>query len=385
MKNDLDEKTPDTSRGVRNTHTSDLIACVDWFSCTFFDAQKWEEICGVLQIDPSNFEVREGGINGYRMSAVWNHIGIYFEPSNENMGIFLSLSGQGCREFETTFEENDWSWSDFFEYVIGFRTNITRLDLALDDFKGRFTLKQIENKIKTGCVASPFKTSRNFEEHSLVDGATLGQTIYFGKTDVVIRFYDKYKERINHGYAIDQELTFWQRTEVQLRHDRAEMAIKLMASHPQDLGMFIKGILKRYVDFKVKGTDTNKSRWKTARWWERFLGEAEKIHLTQIAPDKTILRTKDWIDNQTSGSIAMLHEALGEDQLFLDYLVALGKTKMSDEQKKLAEEFQMDIGKRIALKEEMRDFVNNEKIVGLEEKRIKKMSAKSAKFNRQDD
>lgn len=82
------------------------------------------------------------------------------------------------------------------------------MDSAIDDFKGVFTLKQIENKIKTGCVTSIFRTARNFEEHLLIEGSTNGQTIYFGKSDVMIRFYDKYKERVNKGYALNETITF---------------------------------------------------------------------------------------------------------------------------------------------------------------------------------
>lgn len=386
MSDELDVLTPVSNRGVRNTLNNSPIACVDWFSATFFSAQNWQELCGILLVDEDLFEVRDSGLHGYRKSAVWDNIQIYFDPAQDNMGIFLNMSGQGCRQFEATFFKNEWSWSDFFGYVKEFECQITRLDLALDDFEGIFTLKQIENKIKTGCVTSLFKTARNFEEHLLTDGQTNGQTIYFGKTDVMIRFYDKFKERVNKGYSMNEEINFWQRTEIQLRKERADVAVRIIADNPENLGEFICGVLKKYIDFKVKGNDTNKARWESTRWWKRFLGKAEKVSLTQVAPEKTILRTKDWIDNQILGSVAMLHEAFGNDDLFTEYLIKLGKTKMSDEQRHLADEFRKDLTKRVEVKEEMRQIVRelDNSVIKVDFSK-KNMPAKPREFDRQAD
>ena len=346
--------TPSSNRGVMNPSLKTLDACVDWFTCTFFSAQKWQELCGIMQLKTGLFVESEKGLNGYSKSARWDHIEIYYAPHADTMGMSLNMSGQGCRQFESTFEENEWSWRDFFEYVLGYKCQITRLDLALDDFHGYFTLKQIENKIKTGCVASIFRTARNFEEHLLEDGSTNGQTIYFGKTDVMVRFYDKYKERINKGFALKEDITFWQRTEVQLRHERANKAIETIVRKPDELGNFIKGILKRYIDFKIQGADKKKYRWKTVRWWERFLGNVEKVHLSETAPDKTILRTKNWIDTQVSPAVATLYEAFNDDNLFIEHLLKTGKSRMSDEQKELAEDFKNDFNRRLMVKDDMK-------------------------------
>lgn len=132
-------------------------------------------------------------------------------------------------EYELTFQKTGFSWQSFFEYLLGYDINVTRLDLALDDMLGYFTLKQIENKIKSGCVVSRFRTGRNFEEHLLATGETLGQTIYFGKSDVMIRFYDKLEEREAKNYALKHDIDFWQRTELQIRKDRAMKACKIIS------------------------------------------------------------------------------------------------------------------------------------------------------------
>lgn len=357
MQNDDRGKTPRSNRGVVNPSPPPLSSCVDWFSCTFFNVKKWQELCGIICVPESYFSVKEKGINGYSKSAVWDNIQIYFDGHNENMGMFLNMSGQGCRQFEETFKETGWGWSDFFEYVMGYNMNITRIDLAIDDFTGYFTLKQIEGCIRRGCVASRFRTARNFEEFLLEDGLTNGQTIYFGKTDVIIRFYDKYRERINKGYALNCDIDFWQRTEIQLRGDRAFAAIQCIVQNELQIGNFIKGVLNRYLAFKIKGTQKDRAKWKNCKWWEKFLNGVDKIKLSLTAPEKTILRTKDWIDTQICASVATLYEALGDDTLFLEYILNRGKTQMSDKQKELASDFKLDLNKRLMVKDQMKQFL----------------------------
>lgn len=345
-------ETPVTNRGVITPNQTSLIATVDWFSCTFKNIQNWKEVCGVFSLDSTLFEEQEKGRNGYKKSAVWQSITICFDGTPE-MGVFIDLSGQACREYELTFEKTGFSWQSFFNYLLGYDINVTRLDLALDDTVGYFTLKQIENKIKSGCVVSKFRTGRNFEEFLLETGETLGQTIYFGKSDVMIRFYDKLEEREAKNYAIKHEIDFWQRTELQIRKDRAMQACKIIADGGQ-LGEYICGILRNYISFKIKGTQKQRYKWKNCDWWDTFLGSAEKIKLTEVHPYPSILKKKEWIDKQVVSNFATVYEALQDDSLFFDYMVALGKSRMSKAHKELANEFKENKFSQAYMREEMR-------------------------------
>lgn len=358
MENGTAKKTPASNRGVTCTTKKSLTSCIDWVSITFLLAKSWQEIAAILAIDSAYFDVSEKGLNGYRMSASFGRIQIFFEGHSENMGVWLNMSGQACRDFESTFKDSGYSWREFFKFVLGFDVNITRLDIAIDDFKGVFNLKQIESCIKKGSVVSLFKTARNFEEHLLSDGSTNGQTIYFGKSEVMVRFYDKYKERLNKGYSLNADVDFWVRTELQLRGERALVAVETIVEKEYEFGDFVCGVLNKYLCFKVaNSTDINKRRWKTQRWWLKFLNGVSKISLGKEAPDKTILRSKDWVDSQVVPTIATLYEAFGDDNLFLDYILKTGRAKMSDKQKEMARDFKMDINKLIGLKEEMREAV----------------------------
>lgn len=355
-KEEIGLKTPDTNRGVRNTYQSTLISSVDWFSCTFKNVKDWREVCGVLCLDSTDFVEHEKGRNGYKKSAIYGAISIFFDGTTE-MGIFLDLSGQGCREYEQTFKRTGFSWQSFFKYLLGFEINVTRLDLAIDDINNQFfTLKQIENKIRTACVVSRFKTSRNFEEYLLETGETLGQTIYFGKSNVMIRFYDKLEERESKFYALENNINFWVRTELQIRKERAMKACRVI-SDGGDLGSYICGILRNYLTFKVKGTDKNRSRWNDCGWWLKFLGNAEKLKLTEVHPYPSIIRKKNWIDTQVVSSLATIYEALDNDDIFFDYLKLLGKSRMSDDHVKLANEFKVNELSKQMLKNEMQSAI----------------------------
>lgn len=348
-------ETPVTNRGVITPDQHSLIATVDWFSCTFKNIQNWKEVCGVFCLDSTLFTEQDKGRNGYKKSAVWQSITICYEGTPE-MGIFVDLSGQACREYELTFQKTGFSWQSFFDYLLGYDINVTRLDLALDDTAGYFTLKQIENKIKTGCVVSKFRTGRNFEEFLLETGDTLGQTIYFGKSDIMIRFYDKLEEREAKNYALKHEIDFWQRTELQIRKDRAMQACKII-SQGGNLGEYICGILRNYLSFKIKGTQKQRYKWDNCKWWEIFLGSAEKIKLTEVHPFPSIIKKKEWIDTQVSSSLATVYEALDDDGLFLDYVLALGKIRMSKAQKELANDFRNNSFSRKHLRAEMKKMI----------------------------
>lgn len=356
-------ETPLTNRGVINTIDSPLIACVDWFSCTFKMTQDPAEICGALCMDKINWKHKNTGINGYSDCWVYKNMAIFYNGHSENMGCFLNLSGQGCRDFEQHLHSIGFSWVDFFKYLLGFQgINVTRLDLAIDDFQGYFNLKWVEEKVKRALVRSKFRTARNFEEFDLKTGQTLGQTWYFGKNDVMVRFYDKFQERTQKGYKVLEDTKFWVRTEIQLRGKRALTACEIMASelysNDHSIGDFIKGVLSNYINFLSRvpnQTDTNKSRWEVAPKWRKFLGDVEKLKLTQVAPQKTILRTKDWIDKSVVQSLEMLALAVGDMNLFTEYLRFYGGRSISDAKLALAAEFVNDKTKQKQLQDLLRN------------------------------
>lgn len=362
MYDGIKKTTPVSNRGVVNTCLKSPIACVDWFSCTFFSARNWQEIAALFRLPLEKFTEKEKGINGYLKSAIWDNIEFYFEGHSDTMGIWLNLGGQGCRQFENHFEHTHWTWLEVFEFVLEQNANVTRLDIAIDDFNGIFTIHQLELCMRKGCVTGRFSQGRNFEKINLETGKTEGQTLYFGQSDVIFRFYDKYYERLQRGKYFHEDIKTWVRSEVQLRGDRAKAALEVIVNNDMELGDFLRGLLNRYISFKVKGNDTNRARWKNTRWWDKFLNNIGKIKLSLQAPDKSVLRTKDWIDKQVLASLATLYISLGsDDKLFHDYIIEKGKSQMSDDQLQMAIEFASKDEFRNQLKSEMVSYVHDKK------------------------
>lgn len=329
-----DAVPPDSNRGVQNTHSEPLIALVDWVSVTFplvgGTQEKFENlgifsakrIIGLMGLPENEFKEMPLGMNGYKRQIKRGHISFLFDGSAVDMGVHMIMTGQGCREFEAEYKPG---WPEFFSMVFWEKAHFTRLDLAVDDYKGFLKPEQIMWKLDNGLCSSRFKDYRYMKKGRISDGYNKGITIYFGSasSDIQIRIYDKLKERREAKKEIQEGVRHWVRTEVQLSDKRADMAasqIMLEAANGNtNIGVVIAGILKNYVTFYDKKTnDTNKSRWKKCRRWEKFLGDSAKLRLTLFAPDRTIGTRRAWIDKQTAKTLGMLFVAYDSD---LDWLV----------------------------------------------------------------
>lgn len=307
------DKPPYGNTGAQNTHRNGLRACVDWVQATFTSVKKLENIFYILGLEIGNFEEMETGQYGYKTQLRFGHIKVYYD-GKEGMGFHLEMSGQGCREYEQLVPDN---WFDLF-WAIRKYGHFTRLDIALDDFEGYFTVKQLKKLIKLKRCRSKFRKGRSMEEFELSNGEDLGQTLYVGsaKSRLQIRFYDKLAERIAAGKIIEEGLDHWVRTEIQLRDERADSVADYFLDNPNEaLKNIIRGILANYINFLDKTEDTNKARWSVAKFWLKYLDNAEKLRLTQVAPDRTVESIMAWHERQVEASLAVIwqtHENVGE-------------------------------------------------------------------------
>ena len=95
---------------------------------------------------------------------------------------------------------------------------------------------------------------------------------------------------------------------------------------------------------------------------DKFLNNIGKIKLSLQAPDKSVLRTKDWIDKQVLASLATLYISLGsDDKLFNDYIIEKGKSQMSDHQLQMALDFANKDEFRNQLKTDMISYIQEKK------------------------
>lgn len=330
---------PYTNRGVGCTLENGLRACVDWAEATFIFVSPTQLISDILLLNPANF-FSDIGKNGYRQSLRNGSIAIYFD-GREDMGVHLEMKGRGCREYEGY---NKRSWKQLFEVMVSHQASFSRLDIAVDDFEGFFTIKGMVRKIKNRELVSKFKRARNVEDIEIKTGEVRGVTLYYGsnKSDIQIRMYDKLSERKDTNYMVPDDITFWNRTEIQARNKKAQSIAEILAAEEQGeitIGKTVCGILKHYLRFTVKGKDSNNRRWKTAPFWEKFLAGVDELPLTTIIEEQTIEDKEEWLSKQVASTLALVHEAYGGDMKQIDRLLKEGKQRLKPKDYNMIKQF----------------------------------------------
>ncbi len=164
------------------------------------------------------------------------------------------------------------------------------LPLMIKTKSHSFTIEQIKKK----CEKEEFISNSegyHFDESKFDDFDT-AKTVYIGagKSGLSYRFYDKDKEVCSKHNKTLEEVGSWKRTEMQLRDDKAHAFAMTFKDRPLELGELAFGLLANNLRFVVPNrNESNKSRWKTCRFWERFLGAVEVLNC-KYQNSKTLLK-----------------------------------------------------------------------------------------------
>lgn len=233
----------------------------DWVSITskIHSPQNFIVMLGLQDVPWENVK----GAHGYRDRLYWSCISIHFN-GRDDMGIWLEMSGQGCRAFES-FGTGDYE--TLFQEVKDNapEMKLTRLDIAFDDLDGILDIRQLCYDTDDGCFVSRFQdwTTRNGSKGRSIEHGSMS-------SEVFIRIYDKAAERkLTDG-------SHWVRVELQLRDDRALAFLNATG----EIGKRFCGVLSnylRYIDDDVM--DSNRWRCPMQPYWERLLDGATKIRL----------------------------------------------------------------------------------------------------------
>jgi phage replication initiation protein len=266
-----DATTPEPlNRGVQNTEQEPLMkSLIDWCSFTVTDRSALAEVFSMMGISLNTFVQVQKGKNYYKVQHRFGNI-VILSDGMPGMGIHVEMSGQGCREFDSS----SGRWRDLLSKIIKVGGRFSRIDAALDDHKGHFTLEEIEGKIQRREVRSLFKKFRIIDDYNLADeSGHNGKTIYCGSanSEIQVRIYDK---------AAQQKVeNTWIRTEVVCRNEHANMLARYICE-TDNLGEIIGGILKNYLAFIDPSADSNRARWPVSSWWNKFQGAVERVKLT---------------------------------------------------------------------------------------------------------
>lgn len=306
---------PNSNTGALST--SGLSALIDWVSFTVL--VPLESIYSLLRLPADDFVEMRRGLNGYLGHLKRGSISILFNGQVEGMGVHVFMSGAGCREYE--FVHGD-RWKELFSEVFKLGGHFTRLDSALDDYKGYFKIEDIAEKVKKREVRSLFKKADVRVSYGLADDeGSSGMTVYFGSNSsmIKVRMYEKNKQQ-NVNY-------FWNRIEVETRDERANLLAQEVVK-TDNLGQLIAGVLRRYLNFIEPSNDSNKSRWDISNWWDIFLGDAEKVKLSVKKIQRTLSEVTMWIERQVSPSLALMKEKMGRAfSSYMQYLLFDGKDR----------------------------------------------------------
>lgn len=223
------------------------------------------------------------------------------EEAKKDDFIWLEMSGQGCRAFETYGSGN---YEQLFDLVRSDPDNIhvTRLDVAFDDMTGVFD-------INTVCDESRQEhfTARSKKYQAIYSNG--GNSVLFGsrQSNVLIRIYDKAKER---GY-MDPDL-HWIRCEIQLKDVNALGFVEKLEFF--DLRDVYLGVINNYLSFKTPTEDSNKRRWPVADWWEIFIGDAVRMSVwSKPGVDYNLSACERYVMTQPIGSIKTLITIFGHE------------------------------------------------------------------------
>ena len=279
-----------------------------------------EELISLLGLEALTF-VQCRGFYGYAEQLFYEGIHIHFNGTAE-MGVCVEMSGRGCRNFEHFGTGN---YVDVFSYILcNSGVNITRLDVAYDDFNNHLDIDKLIYDIQNGNYLSRF---REFELRSTLskDPKKRGFSLYCGSSQSEIRFriYDKRIEQ-----QVFDQVESWIRFEIQLRRDRAAVFIDMLLNGGSELSTLFLGVVKNYLRFIVPTGDSNLSRCPTAQYWLDFLGSFDKVSLFFPDFDYSESRLETYVKSQLSGSCVTFISLFGFQE-FVNLILSRSTLKLN--------------------------------------------------------
>lgn len=252
------------------------VILIDWFSMTS-KIHSPENFIALLGLEDAVWEDMSGA-NGYKSRLYYDHISIHYN-GREDMGVWLELTGQGCRVFES-YGHGDYNilfreWLNNEEDM-----NITRIDIAFDDHEGLLNIQQLVSDTQSldgDNMPTEFISKCRKREviWSHDDGGKPALTIQHGRkgSETMIRIYDKAAER---GFA-DRH---WIRVELQHRADRAADFVRELLERQSDVGLLFRGVIYNYLRYvEPDDFDSNRWRWPLKDYWANLLDGIGRIRL----------------------------------------------------------------------------------------------------------
>lgn len=266
---------------------------IDWFSFTT-TIHSVSSVLHMLGLEHLKNFVNDYGSKGFKDRISYSGLNISFNNFNDSSLIWVEFTGQGCRLFD---EQSSIDWDDLFCMILSEEDyyNVTRLDVAYDDFNGLLDINKIYLNTIKGNWISKFRTWSCIKSNK-------GNTVYIGSIHSSVRFtfYDKAAERLR------DDIKHWVRLEIRIKQENALQFIKELNNN--SIGNLYYGVVNHYLRFvRPSKSDSNKQRWETQNWWLKFLGTAERISLwTKCDRNYNLKHCEDFVYKQAGSALDTL-------------------------------------------------------------------------------
>lgn len=294
-------------------------------------------------ISGKNF-YNQGATLGNYVNVFWNDYTDEKNPVRRNSSATMNVvfTGQGSTDLAL---RNDNDWIKIFTILTTYEPknkpkaedkpsiNITRIDIALDDYDGLVNFDDIEKKLKKGHYRSS-KRSYNIIKTSDQNGQKLGESIYLGSArtasgsgsrgNVYARFYDKKAQYESKNELFPTEVRdhwartgkeVWQRYEISFSKCYTNSIVEDILNG-ESIDKIFKTSLRNLLEILTpRGTDTNKNRWYKTKWWEDFLQYDERKGFDLPERDVMIAETLEWLRVAVLPSLNVM-EKIGQERGF---------------------------------------------------------------------
>lgn len=281
--------------------------------------EKFQELLKVLGYIPESNNLQHqvfnrGFTNGYLLNQFTRiHYGGEQVKSHGRYTVSIEMSGQACREFE---KYSGHTWLELLRTIFKYESfRISRLDYAIDDFKGtEISLPYIRSLVEQGLYSSNSRKGSavsSWEKNS-DEVTTAGLTIYIGaKGGNQLAMYDKLRERI--GLGLEVETDCWNRYEMRFVHEKAYAVLEhhyiaLETNNDFELKDFVQGLLLDFMDLKDENDKNSRIRRKrTNPQWLAFLESISKIDIkSRVKEPPTFERKLRWFDESMATTMTEL-------------------------------------------------------------------------------
>lgn len=331
----LDPAPPLTNRGAQKTNEQYRVVVVggepklvpatngvsiDWFQGTISeDHLSWVK----ASLGGDWIRAERGGF-GWPIHEFQGNIHVYY---GDHGTAHLQITGSGLMELRMGEAFDEVSFACEWRAKGG---SLSRFDIAMDDVEGSLEIDRIHDYLKTGKVATRFKSYDVLRKAKPGSSTYIGATINLGsrKSRSYMRIYDKALQQ-----GVFPAVSHWVRCELECKDEVADGALDLLCVN-RDIRDLV-GIVAGLIEFKVSAVASNKHREEAASWWLDFLDSARKVALRLAKPAITIQKVIANIEKQFGPCLAAVMEDQHGDFAWFYEILENGRKRWKEKHRRL--------------------------------------------------